>query len=126
MGDLFRGNLPDIEETLNSVYFMMKQRNSDISFRQEVRLKLLKYEDAQRVAQLKLTKEKEKSENLQKKVVEMEHSNKHKLKLAKEERDKITADKDDLSKQVAKLQGKEAQYRHELRHLELQNTKLTD
>jgi Afadin- and alpha -actinin-Binding len=44
IGDLFRSKNEDIETTLNSVYAMMKQRVSDIDFRQEIRGKLNKHE----------------------------------------------------------------------------------
>ena len=37
IGDIFRGKPQDIQDTINSVYFMMKQRVSDIDFRQEFR-----------------------------------------------------------------------------------------
>lgn len=37
IGDLFRAKPEDVQETINSVYFMMKQRVADIDFRQEVR-----------------------------------------------------------------------------------------
>jgi len=44
IGDLFRAQPADIQETISSVYFMMKQRVSDIDFRQEMRGKLSKNE----------------------------------------------------------------------------------
>ena len=37
IGDLFRAKPEDIQDTINSVYFMMKQRVGDIDFRQEIR-----------------------------------------------------------------------------------------
>ena len=44
VGDLFRAKPEDIQETLSSVYHMMKQRVADIDFRAEVRQKLSKQE----------------------------------------------------------------------------------
>ena len=48
IGDLFRAKPEDIQDTINSVYFMMKQRVSDIDFRQDIRTKMQKSEQAQR------------------------------------------------------------------------------
>lgn len=42
IGDLFGTKPDDIEETIKSVYFMMKQRVADIDFRQEIRTKMNK------------------------------------------------------------------------------------
>lgn len=42
IGDLFSTKPDDIEETIKSVYFMMKQRVADIDFRQEIRTKMNK------------------------------------------------------------------------------------
>ena len=44
IGDLFKNRPDDIDETIKSVYFMMKQRVADIDFRQEIRGKLNKQE----------------------------------------------------------------------------------
>jgi hypothetical protein len=42
IGDLFKARPEDIQETVNSLYFMMKQRVADVDFRQEIRGKLSK------------------------------------------------------------------------------------
>ena len=44
IGDLFKAKPEDVEQTIKSVYFMMKQRVADIDFRQEIRTKLNKQE----------------------------------------------------------------------------------
>ena len=108
LGDLFRANTSDIEETLNSVFYMVKQRVSDVNFRQEVRLKFLKHDQQQRLAHEKLDKEKQRNESLQKKLNEMEQVHKNQSKLAKEERDRVAAERDELAKKLAKIEGKEA------------------
>ena len=51
IGDLFKCRADDIEETIKSVYFMMKQRVADIDFRQEIRGKLSKQEIASKEQQ---------------------------------------------------------------------------
>ena len=48
IGDIFRAKPEDIQDTINSVYFMMKQRVSDIDFRQDVRKTMLKTETSLR------------------------------------------------------------------------------
>jgi hypothetical protein len=37
VGDLFRGRPEDIQDTINSVYHMLRQRQGDLEFRQEAR-----------------------------------------------------------------------------------------
>jgi len=44
LGDLFRGKADDIQETITSVYHMMRQRVADLEFRQEARQKWNKLE----------------------------------------------------------------------------------
>jgi hypothetical protein len=48
IGDLFKARPEDIEETIKSVYFMMKQRVADVDFRQEIRGRLSKQEGTTR------------------------------------------------------------------------------
>ena len=51
IGDLFKARPEDIQETVNSLYFMMKQRVADVDFRQEIRAKLSKQESLNRETQ---------------------------------------------------------------------------
>ena len=51
IGDIFRAKPEDIQDTINSVYFMMKQRVTDIDFRQDIRQKMSKNESAVREGQ---------------------------------------------------------------------------
>ena len=51
IGDLFKARPEDIEETIKSVYFMMKQRVADVDFRQEIRGRLSKQEATTREVQ---------------------------------------------------------------------------
>ena len=51
IGDLFKARPEDIEETIKSVYFMMKQRVADVDFRQEIRGRLQKQDSATRELQ---------------------------------------------------------------------------
>ena len=46
IGDLFRGRTSDIQETVNSIYYMLKQRINDIDSRNEFRSKISKAESS--------------------------------------------------------------------------------
>lgn len=62
IGDLFKARPEDIEETINSVHFMMKQRIADIDFKQEIRTKISKQELTVKETQDLLAKSKQKNE----------------------------------------------------------------
>lgn len=126
IGDLFRAKPDDIQDTINSVYFMMKQRVGDIDFRQDVRQKITKTETALRDTQEQLAREKQRTEQLSKTIKESEIKFKSQLKTAKEEKDKVQGDRDELNKQIVKLQNKETQYKHELRQKDMQINKLQE
>ena len=66
IGDLFRANNTDIQETVSSVYYMMKQRVGDLDFRQEIRAKLGKSEQSQRDFETQISRLKQKNEQLEK------------------------------------------------------------
>ena len=62
IGDLLKGRPEDIEETINSVYFMMKQRVADIDFKQEIRTKISKQELAVKEQQDQIAKARQKND----------------------------------------------------------------
>lgn len=126
IGDLFRAKPEDVQDTINSVYFMMKQRVGDIDFRQDVRQKMSKTEQGLRETQDQLAREKQRTETLSKNLKDTEIKFKNQLKSAKEEKDRVQGDRDELNKQIVKLQNKETQYKHELRQKDVQITKLQD
>lgn len=107
IGDLFEPSLKHIEDTLISAQHLLEQREIDINFRREVRLKLLKHDEQHRVSDNKLEKERLKNETLKKKQAEMEASHKIQMKNGQEELRKIVSERDELLKQVAKLTSKE-------------------
>jgi hypothetical protein len=45
IGDLFRARTQDVQETVNSVFYMLKQRINDIESRNEFRSKISKAEN---------------------------------------------------------------------------------
>lgn len=77
---------------------MMKQRVSDIDFRQEVRTKMQKTEQSLRETQDQLSREKQRSETLQKSNKDSEIKYKNQLKTLKEEKDRVQGDRDELNK----------------------------
>jgi hypothetical protein len=56
----------------------------------------------------------------------MEQALKQQIKLAKEDREKVVAERDEHAKKLVRIEGKEAQYQHELRNKEVQLDKLQD
>ena len=65
IGDLFRAKPEDIENTLTSVYHMMKQNAQAIDFRQDIRGKLNKLEATNRELSDQLKQHKLKNEQHQ-------------------------------------------------------------
>ncbi len=98
MGDLFESSLKHIEDTLVSVQHSLEQREIDINFRREVRLKLLKHDEQHRVSDNKLEKERFKNDTLKKKQGEMESSHKTQMKNGQEELRRIVSERDELLK----------------------------
>jgi hypothetical protein len=44
VGDLFRARTEDVQETITSIYYMLRQRQADLEYRQEARAKWNKIE----------------------------------------------------------------------------------
>ena len=62
IGDLFRAKPEDIQETINSVYYMMKQRVTDIDYKQDIRSKMNKHENSVKEYQDALGRAKQKND----------------------------------------------------------------
>lgn len=73
IGDLFRAKPEDIQETINSVYYMMKQRVSDIDFKQDIRSKMNKHENAVKEYQDALGRAKQKNDQLASTIKDLEN-----------------------------------------------------
>lgn len=126
IGDLFKSRPQDIQETINSVYYMLKQRIADIDNRNEFRQKITRAEQQSQDSQLQLQRAKTKTDQMAKEIVDLKNQlknseNKHKAEMAK-----LTSERDELIKQITKIEHKEGQYRHEIRSRELQVSKLQD
>ena len=107
VGDLFSLKPHEIEQSLNSVRHMLKLRQEDVNFRQEARLKYLKHDQNQINTNRKIEKDRLRIETLQRKQEESVRSHQAGAKLAKEERAKILAERDDLIKKMGKIESKE-------------------
>lgn len=75
---------------------------------------------------VKLDRERERVDTLKKKIAEIEASQKHAVKLAKEEIKKVSIERDESNKQIAKLLGKERQYCNEIRNKEREMEKISE
>ena len=78
-----------------------------MNFRQEVRLKFLKHDQYQFDTSRKIEKDRLRIETLQRKQEESVRSHQAAAKLAKEERAKILAERDDLIRKMGKIESKE-------------------
>ena len=87
---------------------------------------MTKTEQNLRETQDQLAREKQRSDALSKNLKDSENKFKNQLKSAKEEKDRIQGDRDELNKQIVKLQNKETQFKHELRQKDMQITKLQE
>lgn len=76
---------------------------------------MTKTESSLRDTQEQLSREKQRTEQLNKTIKDAENKYKNQLKTMKEEKDRIQGDRDELNKQIVKLQNKETQFKHELR-----------
>ena len=85
---------------------------------------MVKSEQTIRETQDALGKEKHKSDKLTAQVKELKIKLTNLEQKSKTEIEKLTADRDDLNKQLVKIQSKETQYKHELRQKDLTNSKL--
>ena len=126
IGDLFRAKPDDIQDTITSVYHMMRQRAADIEFRQEARGRWAKLEADKQESQdvctrVKAINEKLSNENkdLRNQLASMELKHKSEVQ-------RFTSDKDDLTKKLTQMVSKETQYRHEIKSRDLQIEKLKE
>ncbi|TNV73204.1 hypothetical protein FGO68_gene6219 [Halteria grandinella] len=126
VGDLFRGRVSDIEETIHSLYQMIKARIADQDYRAQAREKLNKMEmergeASDQVARLRAVNEKLQNENkeLKNQLTSMD------LKF-KQERERFTQQLDELNKRVLQVTSKETQYKHEIKSKEQVIDKLKD
>eukprot|EP01017_Pseudomicrothorax_dubius_P038985 TRINITY_DN5925_c0_g3_i2.p1 TRINITY_DN5925_c0_g3~~TRINITY_DN5925_c0_g3_i2.p1 ORF type:complete len:488 (+),score=172.57 TRINITY_DN5925_c0_g3_i2:100-1563(+) len=126
IGDLFSTDLSEVEATIACVVAMLHQRQKDIEFRNEVYERIQKLENDR--TSLNATLEKL---TAQKRTLENESNNLgNKLRLtektAREEREKLLTEKEELRKQLAAIQGREGQFICELRKRDNQYKALQD
>ena len=107
IGDLFRGRTQDIQETVNSVYYMLKQRINDMEAKNDQRQKVQKAEGLANELKRDISrhennveKSKKEVQNLKNKIKDME--TKH-----KDEKDKVIAERDEFIKTISKIEHKE-------------------
>ena len=126
IGDLFKCRPQDVQETVNSVFYMLKQRIQDLELRNDFRQKTQRIEQQAQDANTQLSRAKEKNEQLAKEVANLKDKLKSQETKHKQEVEKMKAEREDLIKQMTKIEHKETQYKHEIRSKELQVAKLNE
>ena len=120
IGDLFRGRTSDIQETVNSVYYMLKQRINDIDSRNEFRSKISKAECQVSDFKQQVARSDTKIESFKKEVNDYKNKLQNLTAKHKEDLSKLTTERDELIKALTKVEHKEAQYKHEIKNREIQ------
>ena len=115
IGDLFKSRPQDIQETINSIFYMLKQRIADLDNKTEFRQKISRAEAQSSDAKQQLEKAKTKLETLQKEVGDLKYKIKTNEEKHKQEVQKMTQEKEELLKAITKVQHKETQYSHEIK-----------
>ena len=105
---------------------MLKQRISDIDFKNDFKHKINKSEQENKDAQSQLTKTKTRVEKFQKEINDLKIEMKNSESKFKQEMQAITKDRDELAKHINKVEHKEIQYKHEIKNRELQVSKLQE
>ena len=126
MGDLFRGRPEDIQDTINSVYHMLRQRQGDLEFRQEARGRWNKLEMDKQEAVDQGARLRGKNEQLQNENKDLRNQLASQELKAKQLAEGWARERDELNKRLLAVTSKETQYRHEIKSRELQIEKLKD
>lgn len=126
IGDLFSTDPNEVEATLHSVTTLLTQRQKDIESRSEIFEKMSKFQNENSSLSSAFEKVSQQKKNL-----EYENSTlSNKLKLlegrSREELEKYNKDREELLKDMGKLQSKETQYLHELRKKDMLYKTLQD
>lgn len=125
LGEL-QGEYLNLEKTIKVIYELIQQRQRDLEFRNEIIDKMAKLESDknnynQTINRLKLELENQKKSNGQ-----LENTNKLTEKKTRNEKDKLLYEKDELQKQIFRLNSKETQMLHEIRKKENEINKLKE
>lgn len=126
IGDLFSTRPCDVRDTINSVYFMLRQRIQDIDSRNEFRQKQNRADQAAADAETQAARAKAKVEGLSREIDDLKNRIKNADSKHKTEQAKVTSERDELIKSLTRIEHKEAQYRHEIKNLGQQVSKLQD
>lgn len=126
IGDLFRNRISDVQETVNSLYYLIKQRINDIDSRNDFRQKISKAENQANDAKQQLGRLETKLETAKKEAASLKDKIKVMEQKHKEELQRVTAERDELIKSITKIEHKETQFKHEIKSKDLQITKLQE
>lgn len=98
IGDLFKSNPSSVQETINSVFYLLKQRINDIDSRNEQRQRVQRAEQQVKDVNLQLSKAKERNEELNKEIKDLRNRLKNMESKHKTEVQKHTSEKEELIK----------------------------
>lgn len=126
LGDLLSTQVDDINQTVTSIYALVQQRQRDVAFKNEVYTKLQRLDQDKQSLGQQLTKAHEQIETLQAEIAKLQNTSKSVALKGKSEREKLSAERDDLKRELSKLSHKEAQYQHELKKREVAQNKLQE
>lgn len=108
------------------IYELLQQRQRDLEFRNDVIEKIAKLESDKNSIAQNVVRLKTEVETLKKENGVLQNVNKSLEKKFKLDKDKLIYEKDEISKQLSKLNFKETQMLHELRKKEKEALKYKD
>jgi len=126
LGDLNSNSETEIEKTINCIHELIQQRLKDIDFRKDVFERIAKLQHDKSMYIQTIERLKQENHNLSKEIGGLKNQFMRVEKKHKEEKEKLIAEKDLLSKSLAKHTQKITQYQHDLRKKEVDVNKVKD
>ncbi|CDW81629.1 UNKNOWN [Stylonychia lemnae] len=114
IGDLFRAKPEDIQESINSIFYMLKQRVADLDFRQEARQKWSKLENDKQEFVDQNNRLKQKIEQLQSELKDAKIQIQNQDQKFRQEKDKFALERENMLKDNQRLLNKQTAFQHEL------------
>ncbi|CAD8195024.1 unnamed protein product [Paramecium octaurelia] len=126
LGDLFSNSNSEVDLTVKVLIAVIKQRREDMDFKNTYHEKINKIE-----AEKQQLSQNFERVSTNKKILEQENSTlqakiKSTEKVQKEQLNKLMLEREDLQKQLSKLQSRSTQFEHEMKQRDLEIQKLKD
>eukprot|EP00359_Climacostomum_virens_P002675 CAMPEP_0204905296 /NCGR_PEP_ID=MMETSP1397-20131031/5344_1 /ASSEMBLY_ACC=CAM_ASM_000891 /TAXON_ID=49980 /ORGANISM="Climacostomum Climacostomum virens, Strain Stock W-24" /LENGTH=437 /DNA_ID=CAMNT_0052074167 /DNA_START=1132 /DNA_END=2448 /DNA_ORIENTATION=- len=126
LGDVFSSQADDINQTVTTIYNLILTHQRDLTFKAEAFSKFERIDKEKRDLSQQLNKAHEQIETLQGEIAKLQNASKSAALKGRQEREKISAERDDLKRELSKLSHKEAQFQHELKKREVAQNKLQE